>query len=294
MEVTARDLPALARAASKIWPAAPVAIPFLPGECNDVRVAAARAVRGLGFEPMPHFSARRIASAAEFEDFLSRAVAEAGIERCLVVAGDLSRPAGPFPDSASLIETGIFERSGIKVVGVGGHPEGHAEMSEAQRWAVLKSKCRSIEERGMAPLIVTQFAFDPDVVLSWLKALRALGLDYPVRVGVPGPAGIATLTRFAAHCGVGASISILAKYGISIGRLSRTAGPDRFVEGLSAGLKPEHGAVRLHFYPFGGISKTVDWIARYAARSDKAVPPHDLENAHRPPATSPSRHEAIR
>ena len=28
----------------------------------------------------------------------------------------------------------------------------------------------------MTPLIVTQFAFDPDVVLSWLKALRARGL----------------------------------------------------------------------------------------------------------------------
>ncbi len=140
-------------------------------------------------------------------------------------------------------------------------------MSEAQCWSVLEAKCRSIEDRGMAPLIVTQFAFDADAVLSWLRVLRAYGLDYPVRIGVPGPAGIATLVRFAAQCGVGASASVLAKYGGSLGRMLGTAGPDTFVDRLAAGLCKEHGAVRLHFYPFGGVARTVDWIERYAART---------------------------
>lgn len=272
LEVTARDIPALAQAAPRIWPDAPIAIPYLPGESNEMRVAAARAVRRLGFEPMPHVSARRVASSAEFEEFLSQAVFDAGIERCLVVAGDRSSPLGPYPDSASMIATGMFERSGIKVVGVGGHPEGHRAMSEAQCWSVLESKCRSIEDRGMAPLIVTQFAFDADVVLSWLKELRTRGLDYPVRIGVPGPAGIATLARFAAQCGVGASASVLAKYGGALGRLLGTTGPDRFVDRLAAGLDKEHGAVRLHFYPFGGVARTVDWIERYAARAGGEKP----------------------
>ena len=264
LEVTVSDIPALMQAALGIWPNAPIAIPYLPGESNDARVTAARAVRLLGFEPMPHFSARRIASLTEFEDFLTRAVANAGIERCFVVAGDPSRPTGPFSDSAAMIGTGVFERAGIKVIGVGGHPEGHPIMNEAQCWSVLEAKCRGIEDRDMAPLIVTQFAFDADMILSWLKTLRARGLDYPVRVGVPGPAGISTLMRFAAQCGVGASTSMLSKYGISIGRLLGTAGPDRFVDRLADGLGKEHGPVRLHFYPFGGIAKTVEWIERYA------------------------------
>ena len=69
---------------------------------------------------MPHLSARRIASFADLASFVRRAAEEAGVERCFVIAGDPSTPTGPFADSSSLIETGVFERSDIKVVGVGG------------------------------------------------------------------------------------------------------------------------------------------------------------------------------
>ncbi|MBC2666701.1 methylenetetrahydrofolate reductase [Novosphingobium flavum] len=263
LEVTSKDIPALTEATGKIWRECPIAVPYLPGETYEARIAAAKSVRELGFEPMPHFSARRIESREEFETYLEGVVREAGVERCFVVAGDPSTPAGPFSDSSSLIETGAFERAGIKVIGVGGHPEGHPVMSKAECWDILKSKCEDIEARGMAPLIVAQFAFDADAMLAWLKELRERGLDYPVRVGVPGPAGIKTLARFAAVCGVSASASVLAKYGISLGRLIGTAGPDKFVDKLVAGLGPEHGRIRLHFYPFGGVSKTVEWIENY-------------------------------
>lgn len=139
-------------------------------------------------------------------------------------------------------------------------------MSDDECWQVLHSKCAEIEARGMAPLIVTQFAFDADAILAWLKNLRQRGMDYPVRVGVPGPAGIKTLARYAAMCGVSASASVLSKYGISLGRLIGTAGPDKFVEKLAKGLGPDHGPVRLHFYPFGGIAKTVEWILNFQQR----------------------------
>lgn len=263
LEVTAKDIPALKDAAPLIWAGAPIAVPFLPGESHAARIEAAKAVRDLGFEPMPHFSARRIGSAAEFRDYLGAVVSEAGVKRCFVVAGDPTTPSGPFTDSSSLIATGAFEHAGIKVIGIGGHPEGHPVMSSDECWSVLASKCEDIERRGMAALIVTQFAFDADVMLSWLSELRARGLDQAVRIGVPGPAGIKTLARYAAMCGVGASTSVLAKYGISIGRLLGSAGPDKFVDRLASKLGPEHGPVRLHFYPFGGVSKTVDWVSEY-------------------------------
>jgi methylenetetrahydrofolate reductase (NADPH) len=267
LEATSKDVQDLRSIAPGIWFGAPIAIPFLPGETNDQRVAAARAVRDMGFEPMPHFSARRIKSHEEFQAYLVGAVREAGVERCFVVAGDPGVPEGPFADSAALIATGAFEHAGIKVVGVGGHPEGHPVMSAEECWTVLQAKCQDIEQRGMAPLIVTQFSFDAGAILTWLKELRLRGLDYPVRIGVPGPAGIKTLARFAAMCGVSASKSALAKYGISITRLLGTAGPDKFVDMLAAGLRPDHGPVRLHFYPFGGISKTVDWVTKYQSRT---------------------------
>ena len=268
LEAGAKDIAALSAATPRILPATSIAIPYLPREDNDARLAAARAVRKLGFEPMLHLSARRIASLAEFESFVQRAAAEAGVERCFVIAGDPSTAMGPFSDSASLIDTGVFERMGMKVIGVGGHPEGHPVMSVAEQWEVLERKCHSIEERGMAPLIVTQFAFDAQVVLTWLTALRERGIDHPVRVGVPGPASIAVLARYAALCGVSACASMWSKYGVSIGKLFGTAGPDLFVDRLASGLTQAHGKVSLHFFPFGGIAQSVQWIEQYRSRTD--------------------------
>lgn len=269
LEVSAKDIPALTAAVPRILPGSTISIPYLPGQNDDARLAAVRAVRGLGLEPMPHLSARRIASLAELDSFVKRAVAEAGVERCFVIAGDPSTPMGPFADSSSLIETGVFERSGIKVVGVGGHPEGHPVMNAADRWEVLERKCQMIGMRGMTPLIVTQFGFDADIALAWLKTLRERGIEHPVRVGVPGPAGIAVLARYAALCGVSACASMWSKYGISLGKLFGTAGPDVFVDRLAAGLTQAHGKVSLHFFPFGGIAQSVRWIAQYRARAEQ-------------------------
>ncbi|WMJ69221.1 methylenetetrahydrofolate reductase [Stenotrophomonas sp. 24(2023)] len=266
LEVTAKDIPALAAVAGRIRPGTAISIPYLPREDDDARLAAARAVRELGFTPMPHLSARRIGSLAALDRFLQRAVADAGVERCFVIAGDPPVPAGPFADSAALIGTGLLERAGIRMVGVGGHPEGHPAMTVAQGWQVLGDKCRDIQQRGMAPLIITQFAFDAGVVLAWLDTLRAQGIGHPVRIGVPGPASIPLLARYAAMCGVSASASVLSRYGISIGRLLGTAGPDVFVDRLAAGLAGTSAPVGLHLFPFGGIARSLDWMERYRLR----------------------------
>jgi len=266
LEMTAKDNASLREAAPKIPKDTPVAVTFLPGEEASARVASTVAVRELGFEPMPHFSARRITSQEDFENYLQAVVREAGVTRCFIVAGDPPEPQGPFPDTSSLIATGAFERAGIRAIGVGGHPEGHPIMSPQQCWDVLETKIAEIERRGMATLIVTQFGFDPDVVLAWLKELRARGIDSPVRIGIPGPAGIKTLLKFAARCGVGASASVMAKYGVSLTNLIGSAGPDRLVNAFAKKLGEEHGRVRLHFYPFGGMVRTVDWIVDYNQR----------------------------
>ncbi|HDS1162188.1 MULTISPECIES: methylenetetrahydrofolate reductase [Stenotrophomonas] len=265
LEVSAKAMPALRAEAARIPPGTIISIPYLASEDDDARLVAARTVRGLGFEPMPHLSARRIASRTALERFMGRAASEAGVERCLLIAGDLATPAGPFADSASIIDTGLLEQSGIKAVAIGGHPEGHPVMGSDERWQALQRKCQGIEARGMAPSIVTQFAFDADLVLAWLEALRARGITVPVLVGVPGPASIPRLLRYAAMCGVGASASMLARYGVSIGRLLGTAGPEVFVDRLVQGLTDAHGEVSPHLFPFGGIAPSLEWVERYRA-----------------------------
>ena len=266
IEITAKDVDALKHVAPSLPPNTPVSVTFLPGEESEARIAAAIAVRDLGFEPMPHFSARRIGSHAEFESYLQAVVEQAKVRRCFVIAGDRDTPAGPFADSSALIATGCFENAGIKAIGIAGHPDGHPHMSAEQCWDILNKKAADIEDRGMAPLIVTQFGFDAGSLLAWLKELRGRGLGLPVRVGVPGPAGIKTLLRFAARCGVQASASVMAKYGMSITQLLGSAGPDQMVDALSERISSEHGRVRLHFYPFGGLQRAVEWIKSYDSR----------------------------
>ncbi len=269
LEMTARDIDSLTEASAGIAPATPIAVTFLPGETMDARIAAAVQIRNLGFEPMPHLSARRIGSLDELATMVERCTREAGVKRMFIVAGDPPVPAGPFADTMSVLRTGLLERHGITAVGIAGHPDGHPALDADGLWRVLAEKREEIAARGMASLIVTQFGFDAAPFLAWLADLRARGIDVPVRIGVPGPAGIKTLLRYAAHCGVGTSAKVMAKYGVSLGRLLGTAGPDKLVDALARGLGPAHGPVRLHFYPFGGLGRTVEWIADYGARTAK-------------------------
>jgi methylenetetrahydrofolate reductase (NADPH) len=263
VEITARDVKGLREAASLLPAGTPVAVTFLPGEELEARLAAAQAVRELGFEPMPHFSARRINSQAEFASMVERMVQEADVKRCFAIAGDPPEPVGPYSETSMLIETGIFEKNGIRAIGIAGHPQGHPNMSEEECFDVLERKCAMILERDMKPLIVTQFGFDPDAFLRWLVDLRKRGIDAPVRIGVPGPTSIKALLKFAARCGVEASASVMSKYGVSLANLLGSAGPDKMVDAFAAGFSGEHGRVRLHFYPFGGLAKTAEWIMKY-------------------------------
>lgn len=89
--------------------------------------------------------------------------------------------------------------------------------------------------------------------------------------GVPAPASIVLLVRYAAVCGLSACASRLSKYGVSIGKLFGTAGPDLFVDRLAAGQTAAHGVVSLHLFPFGGIARSVTWIEQYRSRTAPAT-----------------------
>lgn len=270
LEITARELDGLRDAAPLIRPQTQIAITFLPGEEMAQRVEAAKLVRTLGFEPIVHLSARRLHSHEILDDYLARLAAEADAKRVFLIAGDPPEPEGPFADSMQVIETGLLEKHGITIVGIGGHPEGHPKVSKPDLWIWMERKITALRERGMTPLLVTQFAFDDDAIVAWVREMRERGFDVPVRLGVPGPAGIKRLLGFAKRCGVGASASVMKKYGISLANLIGTAGPDKLVGSLDEKLNDdEHGRVRLHFYPFGALKASAEWINDYDARCQR-------------------------
>ena len=265
IEITAKDGERIARLAGRIPPGTPVAVTFLPGEDAAARTLAARRLREAGFIPVPHLAARRLRSPAALDDFLAALTGEAAVDRVFVVAGDLAAAAGPYDDALAIIRSGLLARHGIAHVGIAGYPEGHPDIGRDALDRALRDKLRELRDAGHTAWIVTQFGFDADPVLAWLEALHSNGIDIPVRVGVAGPASAKSLLRFAARCGVGVSAKVLAKYGLSLTRLIGNAGPGPLVSELAGRLDPaRHGEVGLHFYPFGGLEKTADWIEAHS------------------------------
>lgn len=265
LEITAKDAASFTEAAPQLMPGTAVSVTFLPGEEPEMRVSTAAAVKRLGFEPVSHISARRLQSREELETFLARLTGEAGVERVFVVAGDPPQPEGPFEDALGVIRTGLLAKYGIRRVGISGYPEGHPDISDEKLWRALKDKFAAVKEAGHQVDITTQFGFDPEPVLSWLERVRQEGIDARVRVGIAGPTSVKTLLRYAARCGVGASAKVMSKYGTSILNLLNTAGPDRIIEEFATSLdRTRHGDVTIHFYPFGGVKKTAEWIKNFA------------------------------
>jgi methylenetetrahydrofolate reductase (NADPH) len=264
LEMTAKDVEKLEEAAGVIPPGTHISVTFLPGEDFAARVRAAKAVKRLGFLPVPHLSARRIKSQAELEQILDAVANEIQTDHVFVVAGDPPRPEGPYEDALAIISSGLLKQAGVRNVGISGYPEGHPDISREKLDQALRDKHATLREQGLDYAIMTQFGFDSDPIFSWLERIRSEGIDAPARIGVAGPASVKTLLRFAARCGVGASAKVMSKYGTSILNLLNTAGPDPLVKEMAQSLVPaKHGEVMLHFYPFGGLKKTAEWVADF-------------------------------
>jgi methylenetetrahydrofolate reductase (NADPH) len=276
--MTGKDVPSLLEAKDRIPPGTRINVTFLGNEDLEMRVAAAKAVRDHGFTPVPHLSARRIASQSQLEEFLGRLQEIGASEHLFAVGGDPATPEGPYEDSLSLIETGLLQRYGVREVGIGGYPEGHPDIPTSVLDRALADKADALKRQGLGAVVLTQFAFDVDPVVAWIDAVRDRGIDAPIRIGTPGPAGVKRLLNFARRFGVGANAMIVKKYGFSLTNLIGDAGPDHFVDDLAAALaSPPHGEladeseaerlgrVALHFYTFGGLAATADWVRAFTA-----------------------------
>ena len=267
LEMTGKDASKLEAARDTIPPGTRINITFLENEDLRMRLDAVKAVKRFGLVPVPHISARRLRSQDMLEEYLAALAAEGACENVLAIAGDPTEPLGPFDDTLALIESGILQQYGVRNIGVGGYPEGHPAIPESVLWSALEGKAAALAHLGLSGVVITQFGFDVDPVLKWLEAVRERGIDLPVRIGVPGPAGVRRLLTFATRFGVGTSAGIAKKYGFSITNLMGTAGPDKFIRALAEGLDSErHGEVKMHFYTFGGLKATSEWVTEFRKR----------------------------
>ena len=247
-----------------VRPNTTVFITFLPGTDYNETVLTAKKLRIEGLNPAPHFAARSIESKQMLEDYVKRVTGEAAVTKILTVAGAGKEQLGPFPDSTSLLETGIFDKYGITEIGVAGHPEGSPDISDEEIQKALHKKNKYSDITNAKLFIVTQFCFESEVILEWARKINSEGNKLPIIIGIPGIAKLSTLMKYSISCGIGNSIDFLKKQGSKMVNLIKTQTPDRLIREL-ARSKSDNGALRiegLHIYPLGGLQKSSEWAFR--------------------------------
>ncbi|MCV0426569.1 MAG: methylenetetrahydrofolate reductase [Roseibium sp.] len=228
---------------------------------EDMIVSAARTLKDHKLTAVPHMAARRYPSMEAFERRITRLVQEAGVTEVLTVAGEAEK-AGPLTSSVTLLETGLFDKLGILRIAVAGHPEGAPDIKPDVIKSFLQRKHELAANSDAEFRIVTQFGFDPHRVSLWLDELCDWGNQFPVHIGVAGPAKMTTLLKYAAFAGVENSLNFLKKRGGAVVSMLSGYDPETMVDPLETRItsQPNSQLAQIHVYPFGGIQKTADWL----------------------------------
>ena len=259
LETSTRNLADIDTYSSLLPAGTDVFVTWLPGMPYHHAISAAKRLRQVGMNPVPHIAARVLASRDAAADFFGRLRAEAQVTRALVISGDGAVPVGPYDSSLSLLETGLLQEHGIRSVGVAGYPEGHPRISDTVLQEALNKKIGWASRSGIDLFIVSQFCFDGQAILDWLRQLRSRGVTLPVRIGVAGPATVRTLINYGMRCGIGNSLRALGSHGISLTRLLVQHGPEQVVYKI-AQSDASSGIAGLHLFPFGNFGQSARWL----------------------------------
>jgi methylenetetrahydrofolate reductase (NADPH) len=262
MEITSNDEKHIDEFRMLLRPGSTVYIAHVPKASLQDIVQTACRIQAAGFKACTHIVARRLETESDLRAALYR-LRDAGCDRVLLIAGDTEKPAGPFPSTLEVLETGVIADCGIKVLGVAGHPEGNPRIEEDVAWAALKKKQAYAERTGTTMHVATQFGFDAERIVKWGRQLRKQGILLPVHVGLAGPAPIDKLIRYAILCGIGASLKAAISNATLVANLTKAArsADHVLVSLLKACTSPDRATfVKPHFFPFGGSVITAKWI----------------------------------
>jgi methylenetetrahydrofolate reductase (NADPH) len=249
------DLAAILPAATELF------VPRLPNTAFSETVAACRVAKAAGMLPVPHMPARALCSLAQLDADLA-ALAEAGVDTLLLVAGDDPEPLGPFANTLDVLETGLLQIHGQRQLRFAGHPEGHPVADEATLLAAMRTKLDYARATASNIQFISQFAFEAAPVTEWIDRLAAAGIDAPVRAGIPGPAKLRALLGFAMKLGMAKSARALSRKPETARLLFGQWTPEALLRDLDiyrAG-RPGTRLAGVHVFAFGGLAHAANWM----------------------------------
>jgi methylenetetrahydrofolate reductase (NADH) len=234
---------------------ATVTVTASPSKGLEATLDTAERLAGLGFDVVPHLAARMIAGPRQLAEITSR-LEGAGITKVFVPGGDADPQAGAYTSALQVLEDLANGRRPFTEVGITGYPESHPSIDDDLTIQAMWDK------RRHATQIVSNLAFDPDVLTAWVRRVRARDVRLPILVGLPGPVERAKLLRVATKIGVGESARFLAKNANVFARIAGPGGydPIRFLGRAAATLGRENlNIAGLHLFTFNQVAETEAW-----------------------------------
>ena len=247
-------------------PGTTVNVTFLPGTDPSDTIAVAERLHNDGMRPVPHLAARSLRDAGQLDELLTAFTTRCGVEEVLCIGGGVDNPVGDFSATIEVLESGLIQKHGIRHIGVAGHPEGSPDISDDEVATALSAKNDLAARDGLELYIETQFCFEADIVLDWERRVREAGNRLPIRIGIPGPATIKTLFRFAQISGIGPSMRFVAKQAKNVAKLMTVQSPHLLIASLAEGMAADEGCLirHFHYYPFGGFARTAAYAGAIA------------------------------
>ena len=262
LEIGVHDLEALEQNRRLLPTGGRIYINTITGENPEARIRTAAQLTASGYQPVPHIAARRMRTAEALDDYLGSFVERAGVSEILVIGGDLAEPWGPYASALDVINSGVPAKHGIRRIGIAGYPDGHPSIDTTVLNQALAAKLAACRTAAIEPYIVSQFSFQAESIIDWCRAIHEEYPDLPIQAGIPVPAKLLTLLRFARICGVQSSAKkLLANKKVGFELLRRAAPWDQ-MEAIGHYRLETGRPLSAHLFTFGGVSETVSWLQK--------------------------------
>jgi methylenetetrahydrofolate reductase (NADPH) len=161
IEITPKQIEKLPVLAANLAKGTNVFIALIDPAEVDAQIHACVALRGAGFEPIPHVPARFVRDEEDLKSRIGAFADKAKVSTILCLGGGAPQPVGRYEAAIQLMETGVFEAYGLKRIGIAGHPEGNPDITkihgEAALLAALKLKQAWLKEKNLSGFIARNF-----------------------------------------------------------------------------------------------------------------------------------------
>ena len=232
-----------------------------PSKGLEATLQLAERLAGHGYPVVPHLAARMLSGRGELTEIVDRLTGK-GVDAVFVPGGD-AQPVGDYRDALALLEDLAELGLPFRHIGITGYPESHPTIHDDLTIQSMWDK------RRYATHVVSNLTFDPGVIRSWVRRMRARGITMPLLLGIPGPVERAKLVAMATKIGVGESTRFLVKHRGTFARLAAPGGftGERFLEKCAPALAPAEALVEgLHVFTFNQIAETELWRTELLAK----------------------------